>query len=64
MCVHYEAPTILEDNTVPGMTSHSLEPMAAREARIDFSTLCWRILETSMGIEAALEQSRGAANGA
>ena len=64
MCGHDEAPTILEVNTVPGMTSHSLVPMAAREAGIDFSTLCWRILETSMGIEAALEQSRGAANGA
>ncbi len=40
-------PQILEVNTVPGMTSHSLVPMAARKAGIDFDELCWRILETS-----------------
>ncbi len=38
---------LLEINTVPGMTSHSLVPMAARAAGIDFPELCWRILETS-----------------
>jgi D-alanine-D-alanine ligase len=38
---------VLEVNTVPGMTSHSLVPMAARQAGIDFDELCWRILETS-----------------
>lgn len=42
-------PAILEINTVPGMTGHSLVPMAAREAGIDFAELCWRILETSLG---------------
>jgi D-alanine-D-alanine ligase len=41
-------PAILEINTVPGMTSHSLVPMAARQAGIDFAELCWRILETSL----------------
>jgi D-alanine-D-alanine ligase len=40
-------PLVLEVNTVPGMTSHSLVPMAAREAGLDFASLCWRILETS-----------------
>ncbi len=40
-------PQILEVNTVPGMTSHSLVPMAANQAGIDFAELCWRILETS-----------------
>lgn len=40
-------PLVLEVNTIPGMTSHSLVPMAAREAGIDFAQLCWRILETS-----------------
>jgi D-alanine-D-alanine ligase len=40
---------ILEVNMVPGMTSHSLVPMAAAEAGIDFDELCWRILETSFG---------------
>lgn len=41
-------PQILEVNTVPGMTSHSLVPMAAKQAGIDFEELCWRILETSV----------------
>ena len=40
-------PQVLEVNTVPGMTSHSLVPMAAKAAGIDFEELCWRILETS-----------------
>ena len=39
---------VIEVNTVPGMTRHSLVPMAAKAAGIDFRTLCWRILETSM----------------
>ena len=39
---------LLEVNTAPGMTSHSLVPKAARQIGIDFETLCWRILETSM----------------
>lgn len=38
---------LLEVNTTPGMTSHSLVPKAARAVGIDFETLCWRILETS-----------------
>ncbi len=41
-------PQVLEVNTVPGMTSHSLVPMAAKQAGIDFAELCWRILETSV----------------
>jgi D-alanine-D-alanine ligase len=41
-------PQVLEVNTVPGMTSHSLVPMAAKQAGIDFEELCWRILETSV----------------
>ena len=40
-------PLLLEINTVPGMTSHSLVPMAAAAAGIDFNELVWRILETS-----------------
>ncbi len=42
-------PLFLEINTVPGMTSHSLVPIAARESGIDFDELVWRVLETSMG---------------
>jgi D-alanine-D-alanine ligase len=38
---------LLEVNTTPGMTSHSLVPKAARAIGIDFESLCWRILETS-----------------
>jgi len=40
-------PLLLEINTVPGMTDHSLVPMAARASGIDFETLVWRVLETS-----------------
>jgi len=40
-------PMLLEINTVPGMTAHSLVPMAARNAGIDFDELAWRVLETS-----------------
>lgn len=45
-------PQVLEVNTVPGMTSHSLVPMAANQQGIDFEELCWRILETSFAEEA------------
>jgi D-alanine-D-alanine ligase len=38
---------LLEINTIPGMTSHSLVPMAARAVGIDFEELVWRVLETS-----------------
>ena len=41
-------PFLLEVNTVPGMTDHSLVPMAARARGIDFDALVWRILETSL----------------
>lgn len=39
---------LMEINTAPGMTSHSLVPKAASQIGIDFETLCWLILETSM----------------
>lgn len=41
-------PWLIEVNTVPGMTDHSLVPMAARRAGIGFDDLVWRILETSV----------------
>jgi D-alanine-D-alanine ligase len=37
----------IEINTIPGMTSHSLTPKAARQAGLDFEELVWRVLETS-----------------
>ena len=39
---------LLEVNTTPGMTSHSLVPKAAAKAGVPFSELVWRILETSL----------------
>jgi len=38
---------LLEVNTVPGMTSHSLVPMAAKAAGLDFDQLVMAILEAS-----------------
>jgi len=46
-------PLLLEINTVPGMTSHSLVPMSARAVGIDFQELVWRVLETSFARESA-----------
>jgi len=40
-------PFLLEINTVPGMTDHSLVPMAARALDISFEQLVWQVLETS-----------------
>jgi D-alanine-D-alanine ligase len=40
-------PLLLEVNTIPGMTDHSLVPMAARADGIDFDQLVWQVLETS-----------------
>jgi D-alanine-D-alanine ligase len=40
-------PLLLEINTVPGMTSHSLVPMAARAVDLSFDELVWQVLETS-----------------
>jgi D-alanine-D-alanine ligase len=41
----------IEINTTPGMTDHSLVPMAARRAGIDFEELVWRVLESSFSRE-------------
>jgi D-alanine-D-alanine ligase len=38
-------PYLLEINTAPGMTDHSLVPMAARQAGISFEQLVLQILE-------------------
>jgi D-alanine-D-alanine ligase len=37
----------IEINTTPGMTDHSLVPMAARQAGIGFDELVWQVLESS-----------------
>jgi len=45
---------LLEVNTAPGMTSHSLVPMAARANGLDFDTLVMRVLHTSMQAKGAV----------
>ena len=39
---------LLEVNTIPGMTSHSLVPMAAKSIRLDFQMLVKVILATTL----------------
>jgi D-alanine-D-alanine ligase len=41
-------PWLIEINTVPGMTSHSLVPMAAKAQGIGFDELVWRILAQTL----------------
>ena len=48
-------PWLLEVNTAPGMTSHSLVPKAARQRGIEFDDLVWRVLETSFRSRATTE---------
>lgn len=57
-------PLVLEANTVPGMTSHSLVPMAAKQDGINFEELCWQILETSFAWNTETLDLEVAANGA
>jgi D-alanine-D-alanine ligase len=40
-------PFLLEINTSPGMTSHSLVPMSAKAAGLDYAALCVRILASA-----------------
>lgn len=44
-------PFLLEANTVPGMTSHSLVPMAAKAKGYSFSTLVLMIFKQSLGVD-------------
>ncbi|MCB1786649.1 MAG: D-alanine--D-alanine ligase, partial [Gammaproteobacteria bacterium] len=41
-------PWVIELNTVPGMTGHSLVPMAAKAVGIGFDELVWRILAQTL----------------
>jgi D-alanine-D-alanine ligase len=56
-------PQVLEVNTIPGMTSHSLVPKAASRVGIDFAELAWRILETSVTAPVRVKKVGVAANG-
>jgi D-alanine-D-alanine ligase len=49
-------PYLLEINTSPGMTSHSLVPMSARAAGVSYEDLCLQLLDS-----AALDQQKGTA---
>jgi D-alanine-D-alanine ligase len=48
---------LLEMNTSPGMTSHSLVPMSAKAAGMDYADLCVRLLA-----DARLDSSTGASH--
>ncbi len=48
MCDENNQAYVLEINTSPGMTSHSLVPMAAKQAGLNFKQLVKRILETAV----------------
>ena len=39
---------LLEVNTAPGMTGHSLVPKAARQLGVGFEELVWRVLEQTV----------------
>lgn len=43
---------LLEVNTAPGMTSHSLVPKAARQLGVSFEELVWRILAQTLKAQA------------
>lgn len=51
---------ILEVNTVPGMTSHSLVPMAAKVAGLSFDELVLEILSLTVGVAAKVDYAKGA----
>jgi len=53
-------PWLIEVNTVPGMTGHSLVPMAANAAGMDFQALVLAILEASVGKSNARMNAHGA----
>ena len=47
-----QQPYLLEVNTAPGMTSHSLVPMSARAAHIDYPQLCVLLLTQTLDAQA------------
>jgi D-alanine-D-alanine ligase len=51
---------LLEVNTAPGMTTHSLVPKAAAAIGLDYADLCWRILETTLSAAPAPARQGGA----
>ena len=49
-----DGPWFLEINTMPGFTSHSLVPMAARSIGLDMPALCKKLAETALARGAPL----------
>ena len=56
MCDHEGTPWVIELNTLPGMTDHSLVPIAAKAAGISFDDLVIKILEQTMVTKAGEKQ--------
>ncbi|MGD8567743.1 MAG: D-alanine--D-alanine ligase [Gammaproteobacteria bacterium] len=48
LCDDQNSPYLIELNTIPGLTDHSLVPMAAKAAGINFEELMVRILQTTL----------------
>lgn len=59
MCDQDGKPYVIEINTVPGMTDHSLVPMAARAAGMEFEELVYRILAQTLLTSKASQRARG-----
>ena len=53
-------PWFIEVNTVPGLTDHSLVPMAARATGLDFPALVCRILDATLAAQNAAAGERHA----
>jgi len=49
---------LIEVNTIPGMTSHSLVPMAVKQAGLSFEQLVIQILATSFVTSASMESNK------
>ena len=56
MCDDEGSPWVIELNTLPGMTNHSLVPMAAKAAGLSFEDLVIKILEQTLSIESGEKQ--------
>ncbi len=50
-------PYVLEANTIPGFTSHSLLPKAAAKAGLSMSKLCKKIVETALNSSLAVSKA-------
>jgi D-alanine-D-alanine ligase len=57
---HSRRPYLLEINTAPGMTGHSLVPIAAKAAGINYPALCLEVLRHA-ALDHALDQRKASA---